>query len=354
MKAVFFRQHGGNEVLQYGDWPEPEPGPGEVRVAIRAAALNHLDLFVRNGIPHVPLPMVPGADGAGVVDLAGPGVAGLAAGTPVLIQPGLFDGECEFCRAGEQCLCVNYRLLGEHAPGTFAEKAVVPARNVFPIPEGLSFPQAAAFPLVYQTAWRMIVGRAAVRAGETVLVHGAGGGVAGACVEIARLCGARVFATTSGDEKAARLPGIGADVVLDYRRQDVGAEVRSLTGKRGVDVVVDCVGEATWMTSLKAAAKGGRIVTCGATTGPNPKEEIRLIFWKGLSILGSTMANDRQFRALLAAVACGRLAPIIDSTFPFSRAAEAYHRMEEGLQFGKIVLVPDSLFSSAEPGRDRS
>ncbi|MEO8432952.1 MAG: zinc-binding dehydrogenase [Acidobacteriota bacterium] len=341
MKAVFFRAHGGNEVLEYGDYPEPSPGPGEVRIAIRAAALNHLDLFVRNGIPHVPLPMVPGADGAGVIDLAGAGVEGLAPGDRVLIQPGLFDGVCEHCRAGEQSLCVNYRLLGEHVPGTFAEKVVVPARNAFAIPAALSFAEAAAFPLVYQTAWRMVVGRAAVRPGETVLVHGAGGGVAGACVEIALLCGARVYATTSGAEKTARLSECGAEAVFDYRRQDVGAEIRSLTKKRGVDVVVDCVGEATWMTSLKASVKGGRIVTCGATTGPNPKEEIRLIFWKQLSILGSTMSNDREFRTLLAAVAAGRLKPRIDATFPFSRAAEAYRRMDDGAQFGKIVLEPD-------------
>jgi len=197
MKAVFFRKHGGNEVLEYGDRPDPEPGPGEVRVAIRAAALNHLDLFVRNGIPNVPLPQIPGADGAGTVEALGAGVEGLAAGDRVLLQPGLFCGQCEFCRSGEQSLCLRYRILGEHVAGTFAEKVAVPARNVFAIPEGMGFEQAAAFPLVYQTAWRMVVGRGAFRAGETVLIHGAGGGVAGAALEIALLCGARVFATTS-------------------------------------------------------------------------------------------------------------------------------------------------------------
>ncbi|MEP6801117.1 MAG: zinc-binding dehydrogenase [Acidobacteriota bacterium] len=342
MKAVFFRQHGGSEVLQYGDWPEAEPGAGEVRVSIRAAALNRLDVFVRNGIPHVPLPQVPGADGAGVVDLSGSGVQGFATGDRVLIQPGVSCGECEFCRAGEQSVCVKYRILGEHLAGTFAGKVVVPARNLFPIPERLSFEEAAAFPLVYQTAWRMIVTRAAVRPGETVLVHGAGGGVAGAAVEIALLCGARVWATTSGEEKVRRVKESGAEVVLDYKASDVAKEVRARTGKRGVDVVVDCVGEATWMTSLQSAAKGGRIVTCGATSGPNPKEEIRLIFWKQLSILGSTMASDREFRALLSAVSSGRLSPRVDEVFPFSKAADAYRRLEEGRQHGKIVLVPDS------------
>lgn len=341
MKSVFFRRHGGNEVLEYGDWPEPEPGPGEVRIAIRAAALNHLDIFVRNGIPDVPLPQVPGADGAGLVDALGAGVQGVAIGDRVLIQPGLYCNHCEFCRGGEQSLCVKYQILGEHTPGTFADKAVVPARNLFPIPQGLSFEEAAAFPLVYQTAWRMVVGRARLRPGETMLVHGAGGGVGGAAVEIGLLCGGRVIATTTGEEKAARVREKGAEVVLDYKSQNVAKEIRSLTAKRGVDVIVDCVGESTWKTSLQCAAKGGRIVTCGATSGPNPAEEIRLIFWKQLSILGSTMASDREFRTLLAAVASGRLRPTIDHVFPLSRAAEAYRRMEEGLQYGKIVLVPD-------------
>ncbi len=342
MKALFFRRHGGNDVLQYGDWPTPEPGSGEVRVAIRAAALNRLDIFVRNGIPDVPLPQIPGADGAGVVDAIGPGVEGLVSGDRVLIQPGLSCNACEFCRKGEQSLCATFRIVGEHVPGTFAELAVLPARNLFPIPEGLSFEQAAAFPLVYQTAWRMIVTRAALRPEQTVLIHGAGGGVAGAAVEIALLAGARVFATTSGEEKVSRVKASGAELVIDYAKEDVSRVVRAQTDKRGVDVVIDCVGEKTWMTSLRAVAKGGCIVTCGATTGPNPKEELRLIFWKQLSILGSTMANDAEFRALLSVVASGRLKPRIDRVFPLSAAAEAYRRLEEGKHLGKILLVPDA------------
>jgi NADPH:quinone reductase-like Zn-dependent oxidoreductase len=341
MKAVILRRHGGNEVLEIGDWPDPEPGAGEVRVAIRAAALNRLDVFVRNGIPGVPLPQIPGGDGAGVIDRAGEGVSGVTPGDRVLLQPGLYDNVCEHCRAGEQSLCVKYRILGEHVPGTLAAFVVVPARNVFPIPAGLSFARAAAFPLAYQTAWRMIVGRAAARPGETVLIHGAGGGVGGAALEIALLAGARVIATTSGEEKAARLRETGAERVIDYRVEDVLAAVREHTSKRGADVIVDSVGEATWMTSLKAAARGGRIVTCGATSGPNPKEEIRQIFWKQISILGSTMANDREFRALYAAVAAGKLKPRVDTVIPFSRVREAYARMEEGRAHGKIVLVPD-------------
>ena len=342
MKALFIQKHGGPEVLEYVDRPEPEPGPGEVRIAIRAAAMNHLDLFVRDGIPGVPLPIVPGADGAGLVDAVGSGVSGLSPGERVLVQPGLYCNECEFCRGGEQSLCVKFGIVGEHAQGTFAEKAVVPARNVFAIPEGLSFEAAAAFPLAYQTAWRMLVGRARLRPGETVLIHGAGGGVAGAAIEIALLCGARVFATTSGEDKLRRAREAGAEVVLDYRKVDVAKEIRARTGRRGVDVVVDSVGEATWMSSILAAAKGGRIVTCGATSGPNPKDELRQVFWKQLTILGSTMANDREFRALLSAVAAGRLKPKVDRVFPLSRAGEAYRLMEEGAHHGKIVLVPDA------------
>lgn len=341
MKAVFFRKHGGNDVLEHGDWPTPEAGPGEVRIAIRAAALNHLDIFVRNGIPDVPLPQVPGADGSGVVDALGAGVEGLTPGDRVLIQPGLYCNACEYCRAGEQSLCPKFQIVGEHVAGTFAEHAVVPARNVFPIPQGLSFEQAAAFPLVYETAWRMLISRALLRPGETVLVHGAGGGVGGAALEIALLAGARVFATTSGEEKAARVKEAGAELVIDYTKEDVAKAIRSHTAKRGVDVVLDSVGEKTWMASLQAAARGGRIVTCGATTGPNPKEEIRLIFWKQISILGSTMANDSEFRALLSVVTAGKLKPRIDRVFPLSQAREAYARMEEGRQHGKIVLVPD-------------
>ncbi|HEY7575080.1 MAG TPA: zinc-binding dehydrogenase [Thermoanaerobaculia bacterium] len=343
MKALYFEKHGGPEVLQYGDRPEPSPGPGEVRVALRAAALNHLDIFVRNGIPNVPLPQIPGADGAGVVDALGEGVTSLMPGDRVLIQPGLYDNTCEFCRRGEQSVCVKFQILGEHGPGTFAEKVIVPARNLFPIPEGMSFEKAAAFPLVYQTAWRMVIGRGGVRPGDTVLIHGAGGGVGGASVEIALLAGARVFATTSGEEKAKILREAGCELVIDYTREDPGRVVLEKTAKRGVDLVIDSVGETTWMSSLRAVRRGGRIVTCGATSGPNPKEEIRLIFWKQIAILGSTMANDAEFRTMLSAVAAGEISPRIDRVYPLSRGREGYARMESGELHGKIVLVPDSV-----------
>ena len=341
MKAVFFETHGSNDVLQIGERPDPSPGPGEAVVRLRAAALNHLDIFVRDGLPNVPiaLPHIPGSDGAGVVESVGSGVASLRAGDRVLIQPGLFCNACEFCRAGEQSLCVKFRMLGEHVDGTLAERVALPERNLFPIPEPMSFEDAAAFPLAYQTAWRMLVGRAALRPGETVLIHGIGGGVAWAALEIAVLAGARVFVTSSEEEKLAAARAAGAEQAWNYRNEDVRKAVSAATGKRGCDVVVDTVGDSTWMISLRSVAKGGRIVTCGATSGPNPKEEIRLIFWNQISILGSTMANDREFRSLLSAVFSGRLRPRVDSVLPMDSVRQAFERMETGRQHGKIVVT---------------
>ncbi len=341
MKAVFFTAHGGNEVLTVGERPDPSPGPGEVLVRIEAAALNRLDIFVRDGIPGVPiaLPHVPGADGAGVVEALGPGVSGPAPGTRVLLQPGLSCGTCEFCLKGERSLCVRFGILGEHVPGTFAERIAVPRANVFPAPARLSSEKAAAFPLAGLTAWRLLVTRAALRPGETVLIHGVGGGVSTFAIQVAKLCGAsRVFVTSSSPEKLARAKELGADEAIDYTKADVGKSVRDMTGKRGVDVVVDSVGAATWRHSLTAAAKGGRIVTCGATSGPAPPENINVIFWKQLSILGSTMGTDAEFVAMLAAVAAGRLEPVVDTVFPIADVRKAYERMASGEAFGKIVL----------------
>ncbi len=342
MRSVFFERHGGNEVLTTGERPDPVAGPGEVVVRLEAAALNRLDVFVRNGIPGVPiaLPHVPGADGAGVVESVGEGVSDLAAGEKVVLQPGLGCGRCEFCLDGERSLCVSYRILGEHVDGTLAERIAVPRVNVFRAPAGLSSEEAAAFPLAAMTAWRMLVTRAALRPGESVLIHGIGGGVSVFALQIARLAGAGLVIVTSGsDGKLARARELGADVGLNYRQVDVGKKVRELTGKRGVDVVVDSVGAATWRASLVAAAKRGRIVTCGATTGPNPEEEIRHIFWKQLSILGSTMGNDHEFAALVTAVGGGRVRPVVDSTFPLGDVRAAYERLEGSETFGKIVLT---------------
>jgi NADPH:quinone reductase-like Zn-dependent oxidoreductase len=340
MKALFFDAHGGFDALRFGDRPDPQPRPGEVLVRVRAAALNRLDLFVLAGIPGVPvaLPHVPGADGMGVVEALGEGVDGPPPGTRVVIQPGLSCGLCEFCRAGQQSLCVSYRILGEHLPGTFAELVSVPARNVYTAPDGLTDEQAAAFPLAALTAWRLLVTRASLRPGETVLIHGIGGGVSTFALQIAKLCGAsRVIVTSSSAEKLRRAREMGADDVLDSK-EDVGKRVRELTKKRGVDVVVDSVGAATWKHSLVAAAKGGRIVTPGATSGPNPEEEIRHIFWKQLSILGSTMGTDAEFAPLLAAVSAGRVVPVVDSVVPLAEGRKAYERMQSAEGLGKIVL----------------
>lgn len=341
MKAAFLAKHGGNEVLTVGALPDPVPGPGELLVGIRAAALNRLDVFVRNGIPGVPVsfPHVPGADGCGVVEAVGAGVKGLSEGDRIVLQPGLSCGACEFCRDGETSLCVDYGILGEHRAGTLGEKVVVPARNAWKAPAHLTDEEAAAFPLAAMTAWRMLVTRAALRPGESVLIHGIGGGVSVYALQIARLAGAGLVVATSGSEaKLEAALKMGADVALDYRSVDVGKKVRELTGKRGVDVVVDSVGAATWRASLTAAAKKGRIVTCGATSGPNPEEEIRIIFWKQLSILGSTMGTDGEFRALLDAVGRRLVKPVVDSVFPLDEVEKAYERIESGAGFGKVVV----------------
>jgi len=340
VRAVFFRRHGGNDVLEVGELPDPAPGPGQVLVRLSAAALNRLDLFVRDGIPSIPVafPHVPGADGAGTVEALGDGVRDLQVGSRVVLQPGLSCGRCLECRRGQISLCATYRILGEHVGGTFAELVAVPRENVFPAPEKLSDEEAAAFPLDGLTAWRMLITRARLLPGESVLIHGAGGGVATMAIQIARYAGAAVIMVTSrSEEKLRRARELGADVTL-AATPDLPKKVRDLTGKRGVDVVVDSVGAATWRQSLVSAAKGGRIVTCGATSGPSPEEDIRYIFWKELSILGSTMGNDAEMLALLGAIGTGRLKPVVDSVFPLERAAEAYARLESGDGFGKVVL----------------
>jgi NADPH:quinone reductase-like Zn-dependent oxidoreductase len=342
LKALYFEEHGGTGNLLFGERPEPEPGVGEVRVRLKTAALNHLDLFVLGGMPGIPigLPHIGGADGAGVVEAVGPGVTGVEVGAEVVFDPGLSCGRCDFCRAGEQSLCVRFGVLGEHSDGTLAEAVVVAADSLAPRPAHLSWDEAAAFGLTYLTAWRMLMTRGGLRSGETVLIHGIGGGVSLACLQLAKLVGCRVIVTSRSSEKLQRARGLGADEILPADEQ-VAKIVRGLTGKRGVDLVVDSVGEATWMQSLKAAAKGGRIVTCGATSGPNPKEEIRLIFWNQLSIIGSTMGSRDDWRRLIGVVATQLLRPVVDGFFPLSDGRAAYQRLESGDHFGKIVLSID-------------
>lgn len=339
MRALYFAEHGDDSKLHYGSFSDPEPGPGQVTIAIRRAALNHLDLFVLHGLPGLPpsLPHVGGADGAGTIVALGAGVEGWREGDEVVANPGLWCGRCEFCAGGEESMCVRYGILGEHAQGTFAEYLVVPAQSLARRPGHLSWEEAAAFPLVFLTAWRMLVTRGGLKSGESVLIHGIGGGLAQAALTIASHLGARTFVTSSSAEKLERASAMGATHTI-LSQSDVAKEIRALTEKRGVDVVIESTGAATWLTSLKCAAKGGRIVTCGATTGPNPAEEIRLIFWNQLSILGSTMGSQRDWQQMVDAVNRLRLRPVVDSVYSIEKGREAYRRLAEGSQFGKVVL----------------
>ncbi len=340
MKAIRFHQHGGPEVLRYEDAPAPEPGRGEVLVALRAAALNHLDLFTRNGdVPKVPLPHIGGADGAGVVAANGPGATRFPAGTRVFFDPGLSDGTCDYCARGEHSLCDRWEILGEHRDGTYAQAVVMPEVNLRPIPEGLSFEEAAAFPLVFLTAWRMVVSKARVLPGEAVLILGIGGGVALAALQIAKHAGARVFVTSSSQEKLDRAKAMGADVLINHKATDFSKEVWGITEKRGVDVVIENVGAATWAGSIRALARGGRLVTCGATSGPKPDEDIRRIFTKQITIYGSTMGTRHDWEQLNRLLAAKTFRPVVDRTFPLEQAAQAQTLLEHGEHFGKLVLT---------------
>jgi NADPH:quinone reductase-like Zn-dependent oxidoreductase len=341
MLAVTIRSRGGPEVVSVEDAPRPSAAaPDDVVVALKAAALNHLDLYVLRGMPGVPpaFPHVLGADGAGVVEAVGTAVTRVKIGDRVLLNPGVSCQACEFCLAGEQSLCTTYRLLGEHLPGTFAEAVRVPQWNVYPLPEAVSWADAAAFPLVHLTAWRMVVTRAAVKPGETVLIWGIGGGVALAALRIAKLLGAFVIVTSSSDAKLERARALGADLALNHASSDVPRELRRLLGGRGVHVVLDSVGEATWEKSLRALAPGGRLVTCGATTGPRVVTDVRRVFWYHHTLMGSTMGNAREFAEIMRLLGNGALRPVVDSVVPVRDARRALERLAAGDHFGKLVL----------------
>jgi NADPH:quinone reductase-like Zn-dependent oxidoreductase len=342
VRALTVSAHGGLEQLQIvTDLPVPALGaPSDVRVRIHAVALNHLDLFVVRGLPGMTLrpQWIVCADGAGTVDEVGTGVRDLAPGDRVMINPGISDRSCDFCKAGEQSLCEHFRLLGEHLPGTAADHIVVPAANLRRVPADVSWETAAAFTLATLTAWRMIVTRARVQAGETVLIWGIGGGVAIAALQIAKRIGARVWAISSSDEKLARARELGADATFNHRTADIVSAIRERTGKRGVNVVIDDVGEATWERSLRVLGRGGRLVTCGATSGPMVQTDVRKLFWHQWTIMGSTMGNDRELDAIVKSLGEGALVPPVDAVFPLERAREAYERLATAGQFGKIVL----------------
>jgi NADPH:quinone reductase-like Zn-dependent oxidoreductase len=341
MKAIRYHEHGGPEVLKYEEVPDPTPGPGEVLLEVKAASVNHLDIWLRKGIPTFPikLPRIPGADAAGIVRSAGAGVTTVKPGQRVLLNPATSCGLCEYCGQGDMSLCLDYKIRGEHEDGVQRGLVAVPATAVLAIPDSLSFETAAAAPLVFLTSWRMMVTRGQVKAGDWVLIHGVGGGIGTTCLGIARLFGARVIATASTDEKCAKGSKLGADVVVNSAREDVVKRVREATAKRGVEIVVDSVGKATWLQSLLCAKRGGRIVTCGATTGYDPAEDLRHIFFRQLQILGCTMGNNAEFGAAMRCLFQGQLTPVIDSVLPLKDAAQAHRRIEERKAFGKIVLT---------------
>ena len=317
MKAVRIHEDGGPEVLRYEDAPDPVPADGEVLIRLRAASLNHLDIWVRRGLPSVPKPRILGADGAGVrVDT----------GEAVVINPGIEHGD-------------RIIVIGEHTEGTHAELIAVPEEQVYRLPDGLSFEEAAAFPLVFETAYRLLVTRARLEEGEWVLVWGVGSGVGSAALVLAKALGGRVLATSSSDAKLERARELGADACVNHAREDVREVVKEVTDGRGVDVVVEHVGQETWATSLASACVGGRIAVCGATTGPNPPANLHRIWWKQLTIVGSTMGTRSDFEAVYDLVASGRARPVVDRVFPLTDAAAAHEHLESGAQFGKVVLT---------------
>jgi NADPH:quinone reductase-like Zn-dependent oxidoreductase len=341
MKAVVFEKHGEPDVLQYKDAPEPEPRFGEVLVRVHACALNHLDLWVRQGIPGlaIPLPHIPGSDIAGVIEKTGAGVTRVRAGQKVLLAPGITCGKCAKCLAGFDNYCPQFTNLGYLIDGGCAEFVRCPDVNCFPHPENLSFEQAAAVPLVFQTAWHMLFTRAQLQPGEDVLVLGAGSGVGSAAIQIAKFFGCRVIATAGNEAKLAKAKELGADETINHKTQKIKDEVRRLTSKRGVDVVFEHVGMATWDDSLASLARGGRLVTCGATTGFDAKIDLRFLFSRQLSVLGSYMGTKSEFTTVLELVAAGRLQPVVDRTFPLQECAAAHSHLESGNQFGKVVLL---------------
>jgi len=342
MKALYFHEHGDLEVIKYGAVSDLTPSAGEVLVRVRACAINHLDIWVRRGWPGLKLDMPHwcGADVAGEIAELGQGVSGFKVGERVVVDPGISASEDEFTRRGEVTVSPGYHVLGEQRRGGAAEYLAIPARNVTPMPEHLEFAVAAAPLLVSLTAWRMLIHRAKLRAGESVLMVGAGGGVNSMAIQVAKLAGAKVFVVASNKEKAARARDLGADIVVDRSQVDWGREIHKLTSKQGVDVVVDNVGKATIAMSMQAVKRGGRIVIIGNTSGPHAEIDIRYIFGKQISLIGSTMGTHQDFREVTALLWAGKLKPVIDRVMPLREGKEAYALVERGEQFGKIVLTP--------------
>lgn len=342
MKAVIFRQHGGPEVLEYTDVPEPQIRANEVLVEVKACALNHLDIWARRGLPgiDIPLPHILGNDVAGVVKQVGELVAWVKAGDEVMVQPGISCGHCEACLSGNDNFCREYNILGYRRDGGYAEFVAVPGVNIFQKSARLSWEEAAALPLVTLTAWHMLVTRAAVQPGETVLVHAAGSGVGSLAIQVAKLRGARVFTTASSDEKLAHARELGADETINYTSSDWPKEVRRLTGRKGVDVVVEHTGAATWPGSIASLKPNGRLVTCGATSGYDAHTDLRQVFYRHLNILGSFMGSKAELLEAMKFVEQGKIRGVVDRVLPLSEAREAHELIENRAQFGKVVLKP--------------
>lgn len=342
-EAMVMRRTGEADVLERATIELPDPGPREVRIRVHAVALNHIDIWARRGLPHVryDFPHRLGADIAGEVDALGPGARGVAVGDAVVVNPGVSCGACEQCLSGKDTFCRSYRILGENTQGGYSRHIVVPDANVLPKPKNLSFTDAAAVPLCFLTAWNMLVNKAELRAGQTILVQAAGSGVSSAAIQIGKMLGARVLTTTSTDEKAARARALGADEVINYTTQDFVAECKRLTNKRGVDVVIEHVGGDVFTKSILAAAWGGRVVTCGATTGFSPTVDLRHVFFRQVEVLGSTMGSKGDLFTILRFVAEGKLRPVVDRVMPIWEAAEAHRLLEARKAFGKVVLSVD-------------
>jgi len=340
MKAAVITEHGELDKVSVAEAAKPMPGPREVLIQVKSAALNHLDIWVRKGRPGVTMsmPHILGSDASGVIIKIGGKTSGFAVGDEVIINPGLSCGRCEYCARGEQSECSSFGIVGMNRPGTFAEYVAVPATNVYRKPTHLSFDEAAALPLAYVTAWRMLMTRAGLKPGQTLLIHGIGGGAALAALQLAKLAGSDVIATSSSDEKLGWAEQIGAKHIINYKRQDVAICVKELTSGRGVDVVVDTVGMATWPIDFACVRRGGKIVICGVTSGPKAETNLQALYWNQLTVYGSTMGSDDDFRAMVAAVSSAKLKPVIDSVFPLAEVDKAMSKMEAGTQFGKIVL----------------
>jgi NADPH:quinone reductase-like Zn-dependent oxidoreductase len=343
VKAVQFTGHGSREVIEYAERPQPTPTASEVKIEVKAAALNHLDIWTRRGMPGLDLvmPHIPGSDAAGVVVEVGETVSQFDVGDRVAVSAGVSCGHCEFCREGEESLCVQFQVIGEHRPGVHSEYTTVHEDNLVPVPNHVDWAVAGSASLVFQTAWRMLVTRAQLSPTDSVLVLGASGGVGHAAVQIADHVGGEVYATASSEEKLGYAADLGADHVIDYTERDYADEIRDRTGKRGVDVLVDHIGGESWSDSLASLAKGGTLVTCGATAGGQPHTDVNRIFWNQLSVLGSTMATPGEVDDVLSLVWDGTFEPKIREVVPMSEAARAHEILENREGFGKVVLTPD-------------